>query len=168
VARTICLRQLDRRARSRAELADTLRRRGIPDDAAGRVLDRFVEVGLVDDAALADGFALAQHRERGLAGKAVAAKLRRRGIDEDAVQAALDQIDRGSEEEVARRLVERKLRSLRDVEPAIAARRLVGMLARKGYPSGLAYEVVRTALAQQNAPGNGEVADALAGAVADD
>ena len=53
----ICLRLLDQRARSRAELADALRRRGVPDDAATRVLDRFVEVGLIDDAALAAGFA---------------------------------------------------------------------------------------------------------------
>src|ERR1700759_871700 len=80
VARIIVLQALDRSARTRAELADTLARRGVPDDAAERVLDRFVEVGLIDDAALADMYAMAQHRERGLAGRAVAHKLRRRGV----------------------------------------------------------------------------------------
>jgi regulatory protein len=51
---------------------------------------------------------------------------------------------------MARRLVERKLRSMAGLEPQAAARRLVGMLARKGYPAGLAYEVVRTALAERD------------------
>jgi regulatory protein len=149
-ARTICLRLLDRRARTRAELTTALTKRGIPDDAAQRVLDRFAEVGLVDDGALADGYALAQHRERGLAGRAVAAKLRQRGIADDTVREALAQIDHDSEREMARRLVERKLRSLAGVEPHAAARRLVGMLARKGYPPGLAYDVVRASLAERS------------------
>ena len=148
-ARTICLRLLDRRARTRAELASALVKRGIPDDAAQRVLDRFAEVGLVDDSALADGFALAQHRERGLAGRAVAAKLRQRGVADDAVRAALAQIDPDSERAVAQRLVDRKLRSMSGLDPQAAARRLVGMLARKGYPPGLAYDVVRSALADR-------------------
>jgi regulatory protein len=148
-ARTICLRLLDRRARTRAELASALAKRGIPDDAARHVLDRFAEVGLVDDDALADGFALAQHRERGLAGRAVAAKLRQRGVAEDTVQGALAGIDRDSERTMARHLVERKLRSMTALDPQAVARRLVGMLGRKGYPPGLAYEVVRAALAER-------------------
>ncbi len=131
-------------------MATALTKRGIPDDAAQRVLDRFAEVGLVDDGALADGYALAQHRERGLAGRAVAAKLRQRGVADDAVRDALAQIDHDSEREMARRLVERKLRSLTGVEPQAAARRLVGMLARKGYPPGLAYDVVRASLAERS------------------
>jgi regulatory protein len=146
VARIICLRMLDRRAYTRAELAAALHRRGVPDDAAGRVLDRFAELRLVDDAALADGLAVAVHRERGLAGRAVAHKLRTRGIPDDAVRAAVGRIDRDSERATAQRLVERRLRSLSGLEPAVQARRLVGLLARKGYPPALAHEVVRAAL----------------------
>jgi regulatory protein len=137
---------LDRRAYSRAELAAALHRRGVPDDAAGRVLDRFAELRLVDDAALADGLAVAVHRERGLAGRAVAHKLRSRGIPDDAVRAAVGRIDGDSERGIARRLVERRLRSLSGLEPAVQARRLVGLLARKGYSPALAHEVVRAAL----------------------
>lgn len=165
-ARAICLRQLDRRARTRAELATALIRRGIPVEVAGRVLDRFTEVGLVDDAALADGYALAQHRERGLAGRAVATKLRQRGVAEEAVQEALAGIDADSERATAQRLVERKLRAMAGVEPAAAARRLVGMLARKGYPPGVAHDVVRAALASR--ADAGETADALAASHCDD
>lgn len=143
VARIVCLRMLDRRAYTRAELRTALGRRGVPDDAADRVLDRLAEVRLIDDAALAEGYAAAQHRERGLAGRAVALKLRRRGIADDTIDAALEQIDRTSEEAAARALVTRRLRSLRGLDPAVQARRLVGLLARKGYSPGLAHGVVR-------------------------
>lgn len=146
VARIICLQMLDRRAYSRAELASALRKRGVPADAAGRVLDRFAELRLVDDAALADGLAAAVHRDRGLSGRAVASKLRSRGIPDDAVRTAVGRIDRDSERATARRLVERRLRSMTGLDPAVQARRLVGLLARKGYPPGLAYDVVRSAL----------------------
>ena len=146
VARIIVLRALDRSARTRAELATALARRGVPDDAAERVLDRFVQVGLIDDAALADGYALAQHRERGLAGRAVAQKLRRRGVPDDTLQAALEQIDSDSELDTARALVAKKLRGMSALDQQAQARRLVGMLARKGYSPGLAYRVVKEQL----------------------
>lgn len=146
VARTICLRALTQRAQSRAELATKLSRRGIPDDAARAVLDRFTEVGLIDDDALAETYALDAHRARGLSGRAVATKLRQRGIDEPTVQAAVGRIDSDSEQAAARALVQRKLPSLRGVEPQVRARRLVSLLARRGYAPGLAYQVVREAV----------------------
>ena len=146
-ARIICLRLLDHSARTRAELATALRKRGVPDDAAERVLDRFAEIGLIDDADLANGYALAQHQERGLASRAVAAKLRRRGVADETLQAALQQIDPASEAAVARTLAVRKLRSLSGLAPEVQARRLVGLLGRKGYSPGLAYRVVREVIA---------------------
>jgi regulatory protein len=148
VARTICLRLLTLRARSRAELADALAARDVPQDAATRVLDRFTEVGLIDDAALAAGLAGAQHRERGLARRAVAAKLRQRGLA-DELDDALSGIDADSERSRARELVDRRRRALAGLPPDVQARRLVSLLARKGYPSGMAYAVVREALAAE-------------------
>jgi regulatory protein len=148
VARAICLRLLTQRARSRTELAKALAKRGVPEDAATRVLDRFVEVGLIDDAALAAGLAQAQHRERGLARRAVAAKLRERGLGEQ-VETALTGIDAADERARAAELVQKRLRSLIGLPPEVQARRLVGLLARKGYSAGLAYAVVREALADE-------------------
>jgi regulatory protein len=144
-ARIICLRLLDRRARSRAELAAALRRRGVPDEAARAVLDRFAEVGLVDDAALAETVAVTQHRERGLARRAVAQRLRQRGIADADVAEALAQVNADSERAAAERLVARRRPALREVEPAARIRRLVGLLARRGYSAALAYEVVKAA-----------------------
>ena len=161
VGREICLRLLTQRARSRHELADALSRRGVPDEPAQRVLDRLTEVGLIDDAALAQTLAAAQHRERGLARSAVAAKLRRHGLDGEVVDAALTAIDAGSERARARELVERRRRSLRALPADVQARRLVGLLARKGYSSGVAYSVVREALAQGDAADTASTAMAL-------
>lgn len=156
MARSICLRLLDHRARTRAELATALHRRAIPDDAATAVLDRFVEVGLIDDAALAGSFAAAQHRERGLAGRAVAAKLRQRGVQEQDVHAAVEQIDRDSELAAAQALVAKKARSLVGLGPQVQARRLVAMLGRRGYAPGLAHEVVRGALSGMSLVDSGD------------
>jgi regulatory protein len=144
VARIVVLRMLDRRAYTRSELEKALRKKGVPDEAARQVLDRFSEVRLIDDEALAGGFAVAAHRERGLSGRAVAMKLRQRGVDEATVEAAVGQIDRDSEHATARALAERRLRSLHGLTPEVQARRLVGLLARKGYAPALAYEVVRS------------------------
>lgn len=146
VARIVALRMLDRRACTRAEIEAALRRKGVPDGAARRVLDRFAELRLVDDAALAEGYALAQHQERGLAGRAVALKLRRRGVAEETVQAAVGQIDRDSERAAAEALARRRLRSLGALPAEVQARRLVGLLARKGYSPSLAHDVVRAVL----------------------
>jgi regulatory protein len=146
-ARIICLRLLERRARSRAELADALRRRGVPDDAACAVLDRFTEVGLIDDVALAHTVAVAQHADRGLARRAVAGKLRSRGLPDDIIGDALTEIDTADEQRRARELVRRRRRAVAHLPPETQARRLVGLLARKGYSGGLSYQVVREELA---------------------
>jgi regulatory protein len=101
---------------------------------------------LIDDQALAAGYALAAHRERGLAGRAVALKLRQRGVEQADVDAAVEQIGRESEWATAHALVERRLRSLGGLAPQVQARRLVGLLGRKGYSPSLAHDVVRSVL----------------------
>jgi regulatory protein len=148
VARAICLQLLSQRDRTHAELAQALRQRGVPGEAATAVLTRFTEVGLIDDEAFAQSLALAQHRERGLAARAVAVKLRQRGLPDSAVEAALGLIDPASERDAARRLVARKMPGLRTLAPEARTRRLTGLLARRGYSPSLAADVVREALAE--------------------
>ncbi|MFT4083392.1 MAG: regulatory protein RecX [Nocardioides sp.] len=148
VARKILLDQLTGQARSRQELAARLARRHVPDEVAGRVLDRFEEVGLVDDAAFARSWVSARGRAdgKGLARRVLAQELRRKGVDDEAARAALDEIDPAEEERAARALVRKKLRGMTRLDAITKARRLAGMLARKGYPSGLAFAVVREEL----------------------
>jgi regulatory protein len=146
LARDICLRQLTARPRSRAELAAVLTRKGIPDEAAGQVLDRMVEVGLVDDEAYAELVVRSGHRNRSLGRRALSAELRRRGVADDTAGEAVAALDPADEEQAARRLVERKLRTMAGLDDPTRIRRLTGMLARRGYPEGMAYRVVREAL----------------------
>ena len=118
-----------------------------PADIAGRLLDRFEEVGLVDDEAFARSWIASRQPGKGLARRALAQELRRKGVDDEVAREALDEIEPAAEEEAARALVRKKLRSLARVDDTTATRRLVGMLARKGYASGLAFAVVREELA---------------------
>ncbi|HET6166236.1 MAG TPA: regulatory protein RecX [Marmoricola sp.] len=146
VARKILLDQLTGQARSRSDLAAKLARRNVPDDVATRLLDRFEEVGLVDDAAFAREWVTQRQTGRGLARRALAQELRRKGIDDEVSREALDGLDESDEVEAARMLVRRKLRSVRGLDNDKAVRRLVGMLARKGHSSGVAFRVVREEL----------------------
>ena len=148
VARKILLDTLTGQARSRQELAEKLAKRGVPDELAGQLLDRFTEVGLIDDAAFARLWVDGRHRSRGLAPRALAQELRRKGIDDDTAKEALAVIDEDDQRVAARALVEKKLRSMRGVDRTTATRRLAGLLARKGYSSGLAFAVVREVLGE--------------------
>ena len=147
VARKILLDQLTGQARSRKELSDKLASRNVPDEIAIALLDRFEEVGLVDDEAFARSWIASRQPGKGLARRALAQELRRKGIDDEVARDALDEVDPADEEAAARALVRKKLRTLSRVDDTTATRRLVGMLARKGYASGLAFAVVRDELA---------------------
>ncbi|XVQ13374.1 regulatory protein RecX [Spirillospora sp. CA-255316] len=150
-AREVCLRALERGPRTRAQLAEALRRKGVPDEVAERVLARFTDVGLIDDEAFAQSWVQSRHAGRGLARRALAAELRRRGVAEETVNDAVETLDAEQEEETARRLIARKAAATRGVEPGKRMRRLVGVLARKGYPPGTAYRVVREVLEEEGA-----------------
>lgn len=146
VARAICLRALTGAPKTRQQLAELLARRGVPEAAAAAVLDRFAEVGLVDDAAFARMWVTSRQAGRGLARRALSAELRAKGVDPEVAAVAVQSVDDEDERAAARRLVERKLRAMRRIDRATATRRLIGMLARKGYGGGLAAAVVREAL----------------------
>jgi regulatory protein len=187
-ARDQCIRLLAVRPRTRAELDTALRRRGYDDDVIAEVLDRYSDVGMIDDEAFARAWVTSRHHSKGLARRALAGELRRKGVGDDDVGAALEDLDGDTEVETARALVERRLRAERSASrrarPGRAAatadgdasaeredrqraqatlvRKLVGVLARKGYPAGLAYRVVKEALAAE-----AEVAGVEAGAAAE-
>lgn len=147
VARTIALRLLTAAPRSRSELATKLAERDVPDDVAEAVLDRFEEVQLLDDTAYAEMLVRTRHRERGLARRALAQELRRKGIDPQIAEQALEQVDDDDELAAARDLAQRRVRASRGLDRDKRRRRLAGMLARKGYSPGVALRAVDEALA---------------------
>ncbi|MGD8200072.1 regulatory protein RecX [Ornithinimicrobium sp. W1679] len=146
VARRIVLRQLAMGPRTRRQLEDKLRDRGCERDVARGVLDRMTEVGLVDDESYAEMYVRSKQETKGLAAGALRHELRQKGVPEEVVDAALEEIDPEREKEQARALVARRLRTMRGLERDVQTRRLAGFLARKGYGPGVAYQVVREAL----------------------
>lgn len=138
VARAIVLRMLTAAPRSRQQLADALARRNVPPDVAEQVLDRFVEVGLIDDAEYARMLVRSRRESRALARRALAVELRRAGIGPADADAALEGVD--DDEELARELLRRRWRT--DVDPRTQARRALAMLGRKGYSPGLSRRLV--------------------------
>lgn len=154
-AKEACLRLLSVRARSRAELAQRLAAKGYSAEVSERALDRLGEVGLVDDAAFAEQWVHSRHTFSGKGKQALAQELRRKGVAQSDAAAALDAITGDDEEARAAELVRRKLRSLpRDLDQNKTIRRLVGMLARRGYGQSTAYRVVKTELAAQGIEGD--------------
>jgi regulatory protein len=166
-ARQICLQQLAVRPRTRTELAAAMRRRGVAADVAAEVLERYDEVGIIDDRAFASAWVSSRHHGKGLARRALADELRRKGIAAELAEEALDELDGEVEANTARELVRRRLRGERG-QPEVLFRRLVGMLARKGYPAGLAIRVVREALEERAAADDLAAVTDLAGRLEDD
>ncbi|WP_305094772.1 recombination regulator RecX [Prescottella sp. R16] len=151
-AKDVCLRLLTDRARSRAELEQKLVQKGYPQAVIDTVLGRLTEVGLVDDTAFAEQWVHSRHTYSGRGRRALATELRRKGIDDATSQEALSAISTDDERERAAELVRRKL--VRTTADDIAdrndrerlMRRLVGMLARRGYPAGMSFAVVKDEL----------------------
>lgn len=168
-ARAIALRSLAQGPRTRHQLAATLARKGVDEQTAGALLDRLEAVELLDNAAYAHAWVRARHDGRGLSRRAIDRELRRRGVADEDAAAALAGVDARAEEQRARELVDAKLAAGRGLDVAVRTRRLVGMLARKGYPPGLAVRVVREQLALEpdvDAPGR-RYLDSLDGPLSD-
>ena len=149
-ARALCLRLLTARARTRAELAGQLAKRGFPSDVSNRVLDRLGDVGLVDDAEFAEQWVQSRRAKAGKSKRTLAAELHTKGVDDEVINSVLAEIDAGAERERAEELVRARLR--REVlgeDDTRLTRRLVGMLARRGYSQSLACEVVFAELAAE-------------------
>jgi regulatory protein len=146
VARAIALRQLTIAARTRAQLADILARRGVADDVARTLLDRFEEVDLLDDEQFSRTWVRSRHAGRGLSRRALAHELSQRGVADPTVREAVDEITPDDELVVARDLVRRRLPGMRGDDPLRRTRRLAGMLARKGYGPEVAMRAVHEEL----------------------
>jgi regulatory protein len=148
-ARLICLRLLTAAPRTRAELAAALHRRGVPAEAAEAVLERFADVGLIDDAAFARAWVESRHYSRGLSRRSLSAELRQHGVDTEEIREAVSTLDPEQEVATARRLVGQKLASTRGQPPEARIRRAAGTLARKGYPPGLVFRLIKEVLEQE-------------------
>lgn len=149
-ARNLALRILTAAPKSRAQLAEQLARRGVEESVAAPLLDRFVEVGLLDDAELAGMIVRTRFAEKRQSRRVIALELGRKGIDPETAQRALEQIDDVDESEALLALARARLRRTAGLDRDTRIRRALGALGRKGYPPGAAMQSIRAVLAEES------------------
>ena len=142
-AKQVLLRRLSHAPRTRKELAKDLKDKDISDEVANVALDRFEEVGLINDQALASNYVSSQHERKGLGKNALRQQLRAKGVADDVALEAISQISDDQEFQAAFALACKKIRSLQRDDAKTQLRKIVGVLARKGYSSNLAFSVAK-------------------------
>ncbi|NNG19398.1 regulatory protein RecX [Naumannella sp. ID2617S] len=142
MARQIVLRQLTMQARSRHELAEILRRKNIPGDAAAAVLDRMEQVGLVDDSRFAEAWVESRQQRRHLSRTALRQELQRKGVDREQISEAVAEVSPDDEYAAALALAQKKFRSVQSLEPVVQRRRIAGALARRGFGASIASQAL--------------------------
>ena len=143
VATKIAVDALSRRARSRGELAQLLRKKGVPEEICTRLLDRLVAQKLIDDLIFAQEWSQLRHRSKGLSRRVLAQELRNKVIAPELIEQALADISHEDEVSAAQNLVAKKLRSLSRFDDEVKRRRVHALLARKGYSPRVTSEALR-------------------------
>lgn len=151
-AKDVVVRKLSERAHSRSDLAQALAKKQVPEGVVDATLAKFEAAGLIDDEDFARSWVQARQRGKGLSSRALANELRTKGVDDEIATEVLAELDPDDEIEAAQGLVRTRLRSLSRFDEVTKVRRLTAMLARKGYPSSLAYAVVRDELGSEGEP----------------
>ena len=92
-----------------------------------------------------------RHHGRGLSRRALSSELHRQGVADEDVHEAIELVDDDQEAAMARQVIAGKVRTTWGQPSATRIRKLMGLLARKGYGAALAYRVVREALEAEGA-----------------
>lgn len=145
---------LDHRARSEQELRGRLIDAEFEPQVVDEVIEDLKRSGLVDDRQFAIEWVRQRHERRKKSSRALDLELQRKGVSPTVRAEALETIDTASEEAAATDLAARKARTIRvcpadrkEYEKLLA--RIVGMLARRGYPQGMAMTIARDQLDQR-------------------
>ncbi len=141
------LRSTRQRPQSEAEVAKKLRDREWGADVIDAALARARDLGAVDDGALARAWVEDRGRRRGFGAARLREELRRRGISDADVDAALASLADRDDHSVAVDLARRRHRQLPGgLDTTTVVRRLAGYLVRRGHPRGLAERAAREAV----------------------
>lgn len=154
-AKTIVYNQLAYSAKTRGQLRKKLQAEGFDAELIEPLLDKFEAAKLIDDAEYAQTFVAQKSRTKKLSRAALRRELAERGVHGEEAENALAQRTDEQEREDAAELVRKKLRPGMDLsdraEKDRVTRRLLGMLARRGYSSSVSMSVIREELAAYGA-----------------
>lgn len=157
-ARAVVLRKLTGSPKSRQQLDQALREKDFDPETVVAVLDRMEEVELIDDAGFAHSWVRSRHELKGLGAAALRRELQEKGVAEDYIEDALQQLSIEDENAAARELIDSKLRTVTVPAGETAeerkerdklTRRLVAMLGRRGHAPGTAFQLVKEALEER-------------------
>lgn len=144
-ARNVLLHQLARSAKSTSQLRKILEQREIDPEIADKVIERFTEVGLIDDAAYAETIVNSRRNYKGLAKSAIKRELNEKGVSQELVEEAISGITAEDDFESAKQLATRRFRQMAHLEKEVRTRRLAGYLQRKGYGSNAVFAAIKFA-----------------------
>ncbi|GAA2233902.1 hypothetical protein GCM10010401_02190 [Rarobacter faecitabidus] len=133
LAREAALRILTNAAQPSAVIAAKLAARGFEEQAIWAVIDRFTEVGLINDLDYARSLVRNRRDSAGRSRRAISEEMRTKGIEPGVAETALEEYAPEGELEVAAAFVARKLRRGEDLSDAKTVRRIFGALARRGF-----------------------------------
>lgn len=146
-AKNTAYRYLTVRPRSRKEVEQKLADRGFPSVCIASVIEHLLRLGYLDDERFARDWAAGRVRTRGYGRRRIEQELRDRGIGAGTIRETVGELFQDvSEQDVARREAEKKLRSMSRLAPEVRRRRLAGFLERRGFTSEIIYSVLRTLL----------------------
>jgi regulatory protein len=144
-ARNVLLHQLAKSAKSTHQLRQILEKREIPTEIAERVLERFTEVGLIDDQAFAETVVNSRRNFKGLSKSAIKRELNEKGVPGAFIEQAIEGITSEDDLQTAKELASRRIRQMAGLQREVRERRLAGYLGRKGYPSSIVFAAIRFA-----------------------
>ena len=143
IAYTIALNALVARAKSKGELLAHLKKRGVEVDVANATIFRLQENGLINDSDFAKAWTQSRHTSKKISKRIIASELRTRGVDQNSIDEALDEIDDESEYQTAFSLAMRKYSTMSRLAPDVQIRRIQSLLQRKGFPFSIITKVIR-------------------------
>lgn len=142
---------LDQRARSVSELTSRLTALEFEPDIINEVIEDLTRSKLLNDEAFAQEWVRQRAARRGKSSRALDRELQEKGVDKQTRVAALEQINEADERDTARAVAVKKARSESKIpqdrtDYDKALRRVLGALARRGFPAGMSMELAREAL----------------------
>ena len=131
------------RAKSKGEILAHLKKRGVADEVANATIYKLTQNGLIDDAEFAKAWVQSRHNAKKLSKRIIAGELRTRGVDQNFIDEALDEIDEEAEYRTAFGLAMKKYSTISRMEPEVQIRRIQSLLQRKGFGFGTIGRVIR-------------------------
>lgn len=125
---------------------------------ADPAIDRCIELGYLNDEAYARAFVRERIRLKPRGRPRLVSELLGRGVDRDTAERAVERTlaEEGvTEAALLREVAQRRARSLRNLDPPAARRRLSAFLGRRGFRTGAIREVVLELLPDESDGGEG-------------